>query len=155
MNEFNLTPKDTYVVFKLRTGEQLIAVQRSEDVNDIVIEYPMLVKSYAFQDDEDPNSVSENITASPFCKFSEDKVFTFKKTDLIFVKKLHQYAIPFYVNLVEEYEKTVEAVDDNVSTIEELASKVESIIRTINQQTEQEEEVKESKPNRLTNNTYH
>jgi hypothetical protein len=99
----------------------------------------MLVKSYAFQADEDSNEVSENVTASPYCKFSEDKIFTFRKTDLIFVKKMHKFAIPFYVNLVKEYENTIEAIDTEDSNLEELAEKVDKIIRSINERSEAEE----------------
>ena len=46
--------------------------------------------------------------AAPFCGFAEDRKFTFKKDNLMFTKLLHNFSIPFYIELVEEYEKLVD-----------------------------------------------
>jgi hypothetical protein len=141
MNQFNLTTSDTYIVIKLVTGEQIMAVKRNESNNSITIEYPMLIKSYPFMND---GEMSEHVTASPYCKFTDDKLFEFKKSDIVFEKKVHKYAIPFYVRLVNEYEATIEAPDEQESSIEHLSEKVDKLLdhlKSIAQEQEPEEKV--------------
>jgi hypothetical protein len=142
MNEFNLSVDDTYIVFKLATGEQLIAVKRDETITEVTIEYPMLVKSYAFENGDD--GLSEHVTATPFCKFSEDKVFTFRKTDIIFLKTMHRYAIPFYVNLVKQYEATIPSDDNGEETIEELSDRVDRLMEHLKSLADNPEEETEA-----------
>lgn len=141
MNQFNLTTSDTYIVIKLVTGEQIMAVKRNESNNSITIEYPMLIKSYPFMNN---GEMSEHVTASPYCKFTDDKLFEFKKSDIVFEKKVHKYAIPFYVRLVNEYEATIEAPDEQESSIEHLSEKVDKLLdhlKSIAQEQEPEETV--------------
>lgn len=120
--EHNLTLQDDYVVMKLITGEQIIAVKRAETKDYVTIEYPMLIKGYAFQNGKE---IGEHVTASPYCKFTEDKVFTFDKQHVVFSKKMHSYAIPFYVGLVNEHEETIEDMQESPpETVEELGERV-------------------------------
>jgi hypothetical protein len=140
MNEFNMTANDTYVVLKLVTGEQIMAVKRAESNNSITIEFPMLIKSYPFMNN---GEMSEHVTASPYCKFSEDKIFEFRKTDIVFEKKVHKYAIPFYVKLVNEYEGIIEGEENDNETIEDLSKKVDRLLDHLKSiAKEQEPEVK-------------
>lgn len=125
-NQFNLHIDSDYVVLKLSTGEQILAVKREESTGTITIEYPMLIKTYAFQNG--PDEMGEHVTATPYCKFSEDKLFTFRKENIIFEKKLHQYAIPYYVKMVNEFENTIEVKDDRPETVEELSERVDNLM---------------------------
>jgi len=125
MNEYNLSLEDDYVVLKMITGEQLIAVKRAETKDYLTIEYPMIIKGYAFQNGEE---MGEHVTASPYCKFSDDKIFTFDKQHIVFTKKMHTYAVPFYIGLVEEHEETVEVEEDEPpKTVEELGERVNKL----------------------------
>jgi len=125
MSEFNLSANDSYIVIKLVTGEQIMAVKRNESPNSVTIEYPMLIKSFPFMNN---GNIGEHITAAPYCKFTDDKLFEFNKKDIIFEKRVHQYAIPFYVRLVNEYEATIEVPDDPPSTVEELSERVDKLM---------------------------
>jgi hypothetical protein len=144
MNEYNLSVDDDYVVLKMITGEQLIAVKRAETKDYLTIEYPMLIKGYAFQNGEE---MGEHVTAAPYCKFTDDKIFTFDKQHIVFTKKMHTYAVPFYIGLVEEHEETVEVEEDEPpKTVEELGERVNKLAGFLRkmQQPEGEESLSET-----------
>ena len=92
---------DEFILLKLATGETLVATMRAEDDQTISIEYPFELKTIH---DRRQDMVVDVTAAAPFCGFAEDRKFTFKKVDLMFTKLLHNYSIPFYIELVEEYE---------------------------------------------------
>lgn len=150
MSEFNLTASDIYVVLKLVTGEQIMAVKRAESNNSITIEYPMLIKSYPFMNN---GEMGEHVTASPYCKFAEDKLFDIRKETILFEKKVHKYAIPFYVRLVNEYEATIKAEDEEHETVEGLSAKVDRLLDHLKSIAESSDP--EDKVNIEGNNTLH
>ena len=96
---------DQFILLKLTTGETLVATIRSEDEQTISIEYPFELKTIH---DRRQDMVVDGTAAAPFCGFAEDRKFTFKKDNLMFTKLLHNFSIPFYIELVEEYEKLVD-----------------------------------------------
>ena len=96
---------DQFILLKLTTGETLVATIRSEDQQTISIEYPFELKTIH---DRRQDMVVDVTAAAPFCGFAEDRKFTFKKDNLMFTKLLHNFSIPFYIELVEEYEKLVD-----------------------------------------------
>jgi hypothetical protein len=140
MNEYNLSLDDDYVVLKMITGEQLIAVKRAETKDYLTIEYPMLIKGYAFQNGEE---MGEHVTAAPYCKFTDDKIFTFDKQHIVFTKPMHSYAIPFYIGLVEEHEEYVEVPEEEPpQSVEELGDRVNKLAGFLRKM--QQPEVEES-----------
>ena len=96
---------DQFILLKLTTGETLVATIRSEDEQTISIEYPFELKTIH---DRRQDMEVDVTAAAPFCGFAEDRKFTFKKDNLMFTKLLHNFSIPFYIELVEEYEKLVD-----------------------------------------------
>ena len=96
---------DQFILLKLTTGETLVATIRAEDEQTISIEYPFELKTIH---DRRQDMVVDVTAAAPFCGFAEDRKFTFKKDNLMFTKLLHNFSIPFYIELVEEYEKLVD-----------------------------------------------
>ena len=96
---------DQFILLKLTTGETLVATIRSEDEQTISIEYPFELKTIH---DRRQDMVVDVTAAAPFCGFAEDRKFTFKKDNLMFTKLLHNFSIPVYIELVEEYEKLVD-----------------------------------------------
>lgn len=139
MNEHGLTLDDTYVIMKLVTGEQILAVKRSETDQSITIEFPMIIKTYPFRPSAD--EIGEQVAASPYCKFSDDKVFTFNRKDIVFEKLLNQFAIPFYLKLVNEYETTIEVPEPK--DIEDLGRKVDQLMQSLMGITGDHEDVQE------------
>ena len=82
-----------------------MATIRAEDDDTISIEYPFELKTIH---DRRQDMVVDVTAAAPFCGFAEDRKFTFKKNNLMFTKLLHNYSVPFYIELVEEYEKLID-----------------------------------------------
>ena len=96
---------DEFILLKLTTGETLVATIRAEDDDTISIEYPFELKTIH---DRRQDMVVDVTAAAPFCGFAEDRKFTFKKNNLMITKLLHNYSVPFYIELVEEYEKLID-----------------------------------------------
>ena len=136
LKEFNVTPDTKFIITKLSTGEQIVAILRGENEKSIVIEYPMEVNSVRFQTEN--NEIGSHTTAEPFCKFANDRVFHLAKRDLIYLKKLHQYAIPFYVGLLEEYESYLEVEEVKDEDFKEIKRKFENISKDLEEQLEEE-----------------
>jgi hypothetical protein len=128
-----LDGSEFYVVLKLSTGEQMMAVLRNEDEEYIEIEYPMVMRMIPILSEG-----KEHITAHPFCQFSDDRHFTLHKSDVMFVKKLHHVFIPHYQRIVKEHEHSSlvsrgeeTALDwgdeEEVMTVEEAKKRIEML----------------------------
>lgn len=95
-----LSDNELFVVLKLVSGEQVMAVLRSEDEMFIEIESPMCIRTIPVIETH-----KEHITAHPLCQFSDDVNYVLDKKDVMFVKKMHHIFIPHYLRIVEEHEK--------------------------------------------------
>jgi hypothetical protein len=95
-----LDENEFYIVMKLTSGEQVMAVLKEEDDEHVLLESPMCIKTIPLLDQG-----REHVTAHPLCQFSDDRTFVIAKRDIMFVKKLHQLFIPSYQRIVAEHEK--------------------------------------------------
>jgi hypothetical protein len=141
---------ENFVVVKLVSGEQVMATLTNEDANTIQLHYPMVIKMIPFiQDDQ----AHEHVTAAPLCQFSDDNNYIIEKTNVLFVKKLHEVLIPHYNRIVDEHENTVLVRSDKTGHIQRMKEEltVEDIQKRINmlermtgleRDTEEEEEEK-------------
>ena len=124
-----------YVIVKLTTGEQMMAVLRNEDEEYVEIEYPMVMRTIPIISEG-----KEHITAHPFCQFSDDRYYTLHKSNILFVKKLHHVFIPHYQRIVREHEQTSfasrdgeesslqwEDEEDDLMSIEEAKKRIEML----------------------------
>ena len=96
-----LSGDEFYVVCKFTSGEQVMAVLTAEDTQHVELEYPMSIRTIPNFDTH-----REQITAHPFCQFSDDKSFVIDKRNVLYIKKLHHVFIPHYQRIVEEHEQT-------------------------------------------------
>jgi len=101
-----LEPNQDYVILKLVSGEQLMGVRTEETDNDITVMFPMTLRQYPVQRPD--GSVGETITGGPFCQFATDRIFTIPKAAVMFNKPLHELLVPFYVRMVNQYERMIE-----------------------------------------------
>jgi len=111
-----LSTNENFTILKLTSGEVLLAIKLSETSEEITVEFPFIVKNY-------PRilrtgNIVESVTAGPFCSFAENRVFTFKKNHLLFAKKLHSVAIPFYISLYEQHERELLYFDETIRKTE-------------------------------------
>ena len=95
-----LDENEFYIVMKLTSGEQVMAVLREEDDDHVLLESPMCIRTIPILE-----ASREHVTAHPLCQFSDDRTFVIAKRDLRFVKKLHHLFIPHYQRIVAEHER--------------------------------------------------
>lgn len=91
-----------YVFIKLTTGEQLMAMLDAEDESHVAISHPMVIRLTPV--DVGDGRMHENVTATPFCKFSEGDDFILPKTSIMFIKQLSSNIVSHYKTVVEQYE---------------------------------------------------
>jgi hypothetical protein len=94
-----LTEKDVYVVIKLVSGEQVMAILEQEDEHIVQLCHPMTIRTIPIV-----GQGREHITAHPFCQFTDDKFFLIEKKNVIFIKRLHHMMIPHYKRIVAEHD---------------------------------------------------
>ena len=96
-----LTGNELYVVMKLVSGENVMAVLTKEDDEFIEVESPMCIRTIPVLE-----TGREHITASPLCQFAEDSSsYVLDKKNLMFVKKMHHLFIPHYRKIVTDHEE--------------------------------------------------
>jgi hypothetical protein len=100
---------DKYIVFKLTTGEELVAHQIEDTDYEVRVLFPMLVKHVPRMS---PAGMMESIVLSPFTYFSASDEYTFTKNNIIFIKDLD----PRYET---EYERSVDDFVGNVGDVPE------------------------------------
>lgn len=96
-----MTDSNFYIVLKLTSGEQVMAVLREEDDEHILLEDPMCIRMIPIM-----NQNREAVTAHPLCNFSDDHTFVIPKKNVLFIKRLHQVFIPHYLKIVQEHSKS-------------------------------------------------
>jgi len=138
-----LTNDELFVIIKLTSGEQMMAVLKSEDERYVELESPMTIRTIPIMGEQ-----REHITAHPFCQFSDDKNFVLDKRNVMFVKKLHHVFIPHYKRIVAEHEKPAtlvtrdheEIVQHDPEELEEVRKKVELLQRFLGSKKEEDKE---------------
>lgn len=101
-----LEPNQEYVIIKLVSGEQLMGVCTEETDKDITVMFPMALRQYPVQRED--GTIGEQVTGGPFCAFASDRTFTIPKASVMINKPLHELLVPFYVRMVNQYEKMVD-----------------------------------------------
>lgn len=113
MNEF-------YVIVKLVSGEQVMATLTDEDEGYVELHQPMVIRMVPFINN---GKAHEHVTAAPLCQFSDDSYFRIPRSNIMFVKKLHEVLIPHYTRIVADHETTALVHHDgkgNVKRAEDL-----------------------------------
>jgi hypothetical protein len=95
-----LDDNEFYVIMKLTSGEQVMAVLKEEDDEHVLLDFPLCIRTIPILE-----ASRDHITAHPLCQFSDDRTFVIAKRDIMFVKKLHHLFIPHYQRIVAEHEK--------------------------------------------------
>lgn len=139
---------ENFVIVKLVSGEQVMATLTDEDATTVELQYPMVIRMVPFiQGDR----AHEHVTAAPLCQFSDDKTFRIPKSNIMFVKKLHEIMIPHYNRIVDEHENTILVKSDKTGniervkeelTVEDIQKRIDMLesIAGIERETEEEEE---------------
>jgi hypothetical protein len=93
-----------YSVVRLTSGETLLCILHAyEEDGDIVVHFPLMVRVMTVPVAE--NVMREMHTTTAFCPFTDDKVFRFKRSTIVFVKPMNQSAVPYYVDMLNTQEE--------------------------------------------------
>lgn len=96
---------EDFIIVRLSSGESLLGIRIAESDKEVTVEFPFSLKNYPRITRE--GGIIEQVTAGPYCSFAEDRKFIFQKKDIFFIKKLHSFAIPFYMSLYNQHERLV------------------------------------------------
>jgi hypothetical protein len=96
-----LTGNELFIILKLVSGEDVMAVLSAEDDEYIELLSPMCIRTHPIF-----SSGKGQVTATPLCPFSDENKFVLHKRNVMFVKKLHHAFIPHYKKIVADQERT-------------------------------------------------
>jgi hypothetical protein len=114
-----LTGEEQFVIIKLISGEQIMAILEYEHDDTVELIYPMLMRMFPVVS---AGKAHEHLTATPYSQFAENAHISVNKRNIIFMKNLHHVLIPHFEKLVAENEQTVlfkKDADNNVRKLEE------------------------------------
>ena len=110
-----LNGNELFVILKLISGEQVMAVLRSEDEDYIEVESPMCIRTFPILE-----TGKEHITAHPLCQFTDEINYVLDKKDVMFIKKMHHIFISHYLRIVKEHEELADINEDKSPRAEDL-----------------------------------
>ena len=93
--------ENKYVVVKMATGEELLAVMHAEDPEMVMLLHPM-----EMQHAPDEEQGIEHYWAQPFCPYSEEQTFFLEKKYIVYIKALSEYLIPHYHSMVQNFSES-------------------------------------------------
>lgn len=96
---------EDFIIVRLSSGESLLGIRLAESNTEVTVEFPFILKNYPRITRD--GGIIEQVTAGPYCSFAEDRKFVFAKKDVFFIKKLHSFAIPFFMSLYNQHERLV------------------------------------------------
>lgn len=150
-----------YRILGKNNGENMFCIVLKETQDEIMVMFPMTIEKHVIP--IGPTTIRETYSASQLCPFSDDKIFTFYKPELLYIKPLSKDAIPFYVNMINRHESletmkryNIESLiqnDEVLNQIEDINDKVEVIKQFLSEHEESEEE--EEIPSVKGNKTMH
>lgn len=112
-----LSGNEHFVIIKLVSGEQVMAVLENETDENIHISSPLLLRLFPVLGAEQGQ---EHVTATPYCKFAEDSNLTLNKRNILFIKKLHHQLVPHYMRLADEAEEHVPIKQKQDGSVKQL-----------------------------------
>ena len=147
-----------YVILKLTSGEQVMAVLREEDEQYVMLEDPMCIKMIPVLE-----TGREHVIANPLCHFTDDTTYVIPKQSILFVKRLQSSFVPHYLKLVEQHndhsfvpreEKNAEQLDwgDEEPTPEEARKMIKQLKNVFEEEKEEEVDWKEKLKNLVPGN---
>jgi hypothetical protein len=122
-----------YVIIRLGSGEQLMALKTAESDRTITLVYPMQIKMYPRQRED--GTITETVAGAPFCHFADEKIFTINKDFVVFENNLHPKLVQLYTDMVDQYEAQENEHDgapqtEEVDPIEKLFSMLDILKRS-------------------------
>ena len=89
-----------YVIIKLVNAETIVCVMVGEDDESFTVMYPIQMKPSRIELEGNKKEFQVGV---PWIPYSDEKVFTIYKQDVVLLQKLNQATIEYYKNLVDMY----------------------------------------------------
>lgn len=123
-----LSGDEMFIVLKLTSGEQVMAVLSAEDEEYVQLVSPMCIRTIPVL-----QTGKEHITAAPLCPFTDDTTYILAKKDIIYLKKLHQAFVSHYKKIVTEYEEmtTFQPADESHKDWDDASMSPEEVKKRI------------------------
>ena len=102
-------------VIRFNTGESFLCIVQEETENTISVLFPLTIKTHSIPVSQ--NVLREVHSTTAFCPFSDEKNFTFRKNDLIYIKPMSDQAIPYYVEMLNRHEEQEVLAMHNLSEL--------------------------------------
>lgn len=90
-----------YIVFKLVSGDQCMATLLEMDEDCITVENPIALKALPVVTE---NGIVEKTTTSQLCGITDDRVYEFQRSHIVFMKPLNSEVSDFYQKLITSYD---------------------------------------------------
>lgn len=136
-----LSGTEHFVIIKLVSGEQVMAVLEKENDLTIQISTPLLLRLFPIIG---AGQGHEHVTATPYCKFAADSNLTLNKKDVLFIKNLHHQLIPHYMRLASATEENVAIQQQEDGSVKELDWEEEEVSQLSNEEIQKRIKVLES-----------
>ncbi len=141
-----------YVVVKLVSGEEVMAMLENEDESYIELYNPITIRTIPIIEEG-----REHVLTTPLCQFTEDESFVISKKHVLYIKQLKAAMIPHYHKVLQSYAKAenfrpVDAFDGEDISEEEALKRIAMLAEVFGDQLESELEEKEEKPTLLEGN---
>jgi hypothetical protein len=98
-----------YVVFKLITGEQVLATLLNETKDGIVVIDPIQVRMVPMVEN---NEYSEQALTNRLCQFTDETEYVFNHKDIVYLKGLHPKMHGHYERLVLAFGEESKVVEE-------------------------------------------
>jgi len=98
-----------YVVFKLITGEQVLATLLNETKDGIVVIDPIQVRMVPMVEN---NEYSEQALTNRLCQFTDETEYVFNHKDIVYLKGLHPKMRGHYERLVLAFGEESKVVEE-------------------------------------------
>lgn len=102
-----------YMMLKLVTGETLLGTLVHESEEYFTILYPIEMKSYKIDTNEQKK---EYFAGVQWCPFTDDRIFQIYKQDIVVLKPLNDSTTSYYKRLVDIDEELMDTIDTTIVT---------------------------------------
>jgi hypothetical protein len=147
---------ENFVLVKMISGEQVMAMLEYENDVEVKIKYPMLVRTIPSINPQ-TGKQTENITAAPWCQFVEERIFEIEKRNVLFMNKLHPLVIEQYMQMVDAFEKEVEVKkdsdgqlfwedeeDDDMMTVDDVKRTISALSSILSEEREEDDKLQQA-----------
>lgn len=135
-----------YRVIGRNNGDSFFCIVIKETEDTIIVKFPMTIEKHTIP--IGPTAIRETYSASQMCPFTDDRVFSFYKPELLYIKPLNQESIPFYVGMINRHESLEtmkkyhieELIDsERIMPSEDTQKRIEAITEFLSEHEEEEE----------------